>query len=276
MPTAYELLNTLVSDAKRLIKLLENKDCPESTTNPNYISAQSKAQPEPIPPRNRTGADDNPIPISQHHSDEKKKYSVEWWKPRAEIFGIFAALALLAVNGCQAWITGKAVNVSKGQLEEMRNQRVMDERAWVFVTELATIPQSNSVTFVVKFKNSGRTPAFDLQTTAGQVQINPPYDERNLPPDVSRGIASLDNRPPEYQNIMAPNEELVMAVKSVDDQPTIDRKRTSYIYGKIWYNDIFKRPHWTTFCGMYETNKIFRAAGFHNSCDDVETYNPNQ
>ncbi|HLX95265.1 MAG TPA: hypothetical protein VKU37_05935, partial [Verrucomicrobiae bacterium] len=120
----------------------------------------------------------------------------------------------------------------------------------------------------VVFKNTGRTPALNVQTAIAWGQntnyipridpkVNPPITAGNFPADTS-GHTDTAKIPAS-----------AMADISIG--------KPIYVFGTIWYNDIFSRQHWTQFC--YEIIPtdinprliIPMPTTFHNSCDQNET-----
>jgi hypothetical protein len=51
----------------------------------------------------------------------------------------------------------------------------------------------------------------------------------------------------------------------------IQRGGRYYVFGTIWYDDIFGQHHWAQFCYFFLSNlKAVSSPGIHNTCDDYE------
>lgn len=151
------------------------------------------------------------------------------------------------------------LNTLRGQLNEMKRARELDERAWVFVDikDNGLIKQDTNVVFQAIIKNTGKTPAKitgDVSHLAVSTNEIPKYDA------IVSGISAM----------LIPNSEHKLP------SPTfpgfiLEQNMTIYIYGTVWYDDIFGEHHWIQFCySLTEGGKYTIGQGFHVSCDDME------
>jgi hypothetical protein len=203
----------------------------------------------------------DPAPPHSDAPDNKWNKTLKGWKPTLECFGIIFAIAYAFITYCQ-W------------RDANRNFR-LDERAWVapihacfepaITTSLNTdgCGKENSedtrMQFKVIYKNSGKTFALNsdssINITTDQNQIQMPSEGTKF-----RGLFIQE------------------AIGSVAYGPiTVDEinnfgYRAVYIYGKIWYDDIFKGRHWTEFCFIHRGPKgnTFVTCPQNNTCDDCE------
>ncbi len=158
-----------------------------------------------------------------------------------------------------------AVKVSQGQLAEMKKARISDERAWVAISDIVVGPiEDGFVKFIANYKNTGKTPAINTQ-----IKIVSHWDIKEIAakdsppsPQVSAGLTAPGGTGFSY--IKLP----VNAFKSAGG---------FYLYGTVWYDDIFGKQHWSQFCYTVtcSTNFSIEAgpAAIHNSCDDAENAN---
>jgi hypothetical protein len=206
-----------------------------------------------------------PAPTNHNPAPQKpywNQQSVKFW---VELAGIIGGLLGLVVLFCQ-------LRATQEQLKEMHDQKVMDERAWMFPSDYAVTWLSNHLELTVKFKNTGKTPAFNFNQRSAQIQILPPYDEYNLPPQLRNDIPEYDTEPiVRFQGTVAPNQTITLDPKPNMPFNDFDLKTNLYIYGTVWYDDVFNQHHWTRFCARYSPDGIFSAAPFHNTCDDIAT-----
>ena len=166
-------------------------------------------------------------------------------------------------------------DIMQAQLNEAQTARILSERAWLYETELTTgmlgtIP--NGLTWAAHFKNTGQTPAINFQVMT--------YWAQNL-----KDIPDIDSQPTPtnpYHGLLAPGESIFTPDTTIpaDIVQKIKTGMTYFIFGTIWYDDIFGKHHWSQFCDKIEvttsTNVFaFMPIGKHNSCDDVETNQTN-
>jgi hypothetical protein len=165
----------------------------------------------------------------------------------------------------------RQAKAAEKQLKEMRASQQMDERAWVLATgdmEQSASENRETAMFQVIYKNYGKTPAINMETVIRTVRDRHQIPKNDVYPSL-----------PEHQGICPPNEggkipagELPMRVMAdiADGAPV-------WVFGTIWYDDIFGGHHWSQFCieahrNLLNKNLIsFRQLQIHNSCDNAET-----
>jgi hypothetical protein len=244
---------------------------------------ENPENPPPVPPAERR-------PENQNQPKETWKDLTKWGKFERvfkvlEVVGIAAGFAVLLVLVGQYCEMVKATKVTEGQLKamqsqsdvmqgqlnEMRRTRILDERAWVAPIQsgliISPIGDSGSTFVQIQYKNTGKTPAvnavciFGSTTNFDDIGKNEGYPTNSsnfgmIPPDVIS-----------HSDIGAINGFTVQDIKG---------GMTYYIFGKIWYDDIFGNRHWTTFSYLIETNFTeYFSTAIHNSCDDAETNQTN-
>jgi hypothetical protein len=168
------------------------------------------------------------------------------WKPTLEVIGIVLAIIVAVLIYLQ--------------YREMQLTRIMDERAWVAISDVKCSQMNTIEEFDLTYKNTGKTPAINTQIqviSTGFLKDIPKKDA--MPnPQLSSALVAPDGTG--FTDIKQP----VLAVEAVG---------TFYLYGTIWYDDIFGKHHWSQFCFYVrcDTNTIVMGpAAFHFTCDDTE------
>jgi hypothetical protein len=233
------------------------------------ISEQHK-QPEgsekdqpPLPPVLLMAPPDRPIEVTAQTHEHKDIW--ERFFEVIEAFGIFAVVAYALLTYYQLKELRKSVDAAQQTATFAYHQTIMagnslkatseqfrtDQRAWIF-SEATAWGFSSDGTFErvlasVRFKNSGKTPAFNVRGwSCSQVrEREPPEPAPKLPMfcgDSNFGVIG----PEGVFNIQRAD------VKTVVDPNTRNllnqRKLRLYFWGYMQYVDGFKNPQWTRFC----------------------------
>jgi hypothetical protein len=118
----------------------------------------------------------------------------------------------------------------------------------------------------VLYKNTGKTPALKVASWIGTT-------------DNVNAIPEFDPFPPADSNsgLMAPDGVFNTSTMSNPFQATVMEEvragRPLYVFGTIWYEDIYSKKHWTQFCYRVGTNLIsFAPAAKHNRTDDEQNH----
>jgi hypothetical protein len=230
----------------------------------------------------------NPPDRNQNRAQKKHYCTRKCIKESLEIVGILGGLIGI-VGGLVGlrflWLqygemikstnaTKDAVIVAQGQLEEMRTNRHLDERAWVLATsvkDIMALDYYNAYTVDVSFKNTGKTPAINVKSfcnwAAKEAEI----------PKTDDIIKAWEN-----EALCAPNsggeiQPLIPIPKTILDHAYSGAP--IFIYGTIRYDDIFTNSHLSQFCYKIISHDVdsgrfeYTGCDIHNSCDDAE---PNQ
>ena len=150
------------------------------------------------------------------------------------------------------------------QLDEIRKDRTLDQRAWVAPFEMeaeAGTIQTNTTFFILKFKNTGKTPALRFSEAHHYAYgVNSvPTNDPDIPP------ASLMIAPDGvcWIRVGPISPEEIAAIKSGYTVPLC-------VFGKFTYDDIFGNHHWTRFCWGVDAGLSSNPIGAYNSCDDAQ------
>ena len=243
-------------DSPDKLKIAHILTCQMSNNNPIDLAdpkEPTKSNNPPNPPH---------IPPAEHRPENQNPSQETWkelaiWKKFERVFKVLEAVGIAA---------GIAVLlVLVGQYEEMKTSRMEDERAWVFTRGIARESfngiqqESNSATFKIEIKNSGKTPALNFRSVIG-------YDNQ------TNDIGKIDTLDTNDFMVLPPDvsvyEFLPVSVKKGD---------SLWVVGINRYDDIFGKHHWSTFCWKVEGDKfdIFAGTPFHNTCDDALTNQTN-
>lgn len=151
----------------------------------------------------------------------------------------------------------------------MEKSQIQDERAWVFQTDVIQdiSDKNDSAALTVFYKNTGKTPALNVQAEVVWTIDPNKIPEKDAMPSkiVSTGLCA----PQESNRIqtLPPIPAYVMA--NIASTPI-------YIYGTIWYDDVFGGHHWSQFCFRTDRSPINMSViqlnhpAIHNSCDDAQ------
>jgi hypothetical protein len=227
-----------------------NKDAP---------NIQGKSKEKNAPNRNATSSSitqTTPPPASGANSyasnnDAKKALMPPWLKEVGEIIVVISAFALVVVD----W----------KQWKEMSDERLLDERAWLMAIAASATPNSNENEalpkyFVVEFKNSGKTPAKNVRASMNYtVNFNSIPQSDTIDNDLGASVGTV-----------APDgTTLFKIIPQNDIIQSFAEGKGCWVFGTIWYDDIFGEHHWSQFClSVGNDLKTFAAAPIHNNCDD--------
>jgi hypothetical protein len=238
----------------------------EDTQNPNLIPPPSP-QVDPCPPPCKKTNNNRCHPLLWFNAH------VEKWKPIYEFFGMVGVLLTALLIWRQYGEMVKSTKVSVGQLEAMKGQldvmqkstevtigqlheMQLDQRAWVFfdISSYNITKESSNYVVHINVKNSGKTPA----TIEGSVLGDAIRIE---------GVPTSDSPVAGTNEIIMPNQSLF---ETYSINTNILNVCPFYVFGTVWYRDIFKEEHWAQFCyfigqGVTNVQPMF----IHSSCDDL-------
>lgn len=173
----------------------------------------------------------------------------------------------------------ETVKRNKLILDEYRQAGQLDQRAWISVKEIATTPvypeAGKSLRINVTFTNSGKTPA---KGVIGKTVVDPVPEGRRpnfsygkdiafqsgyMPPNGDRFVTLIPTRSKSTGQEGPLTPELLNILRT--------QKLHLYVHGRIDYHDIFKKPHWITFCYFWRSPEFnsFGLCDRHNDSDDI-------
>lgn len=144
----------------------------------------------------------------------------------------------------------------EAEQKENRLARELDERAWVTAYKF----EKNNGEYRVLCRNTGRTPALNVDSDVRSTQV---FNDAET-------ATWMENPPGPYAGVLGPNMEWQTHSEGI---------KGKYLYGRIWYDDIFGKHHWTDFCAQCLEENIASSDKFYimptgNSTDDSSTNNP--
>jgi hypothetical protein len=221
-----------------------------------YEDNRKKPEDKVIPPA-------SPFPNAVTAPDPETESNGNWYiSPDWWMVILTGLLAILA--GCAFIETRKQANAAQGQLDAMKKQMMLDERAWVMPIHFHNEKDGSGYLFVATVKNTGKTPALRMRGA-----ISETFDVNSIP--------EFDIEPSTpINNAMLPpgNESFVQNFCGISGPNPELAGQTFYLYGTVWYDDIFTNHHWSQFCmkGVWtNANSVvyFEPESRHNSCDDL-------
>jgi hypothetical protein len=150
----------------------------------------------------------------------------------------------------------KTLEQSKEALDSTIEIARRDQRAWVGTIEVIPawrdasnnpiyIKEGSPARFGVTIINSGKSPALKVRcktkftTLAADVKFSPNYEKFQRQ---SIGVIQPQGR------FILPTAPSLGPITAADIDIFKNSKGILYLFGEITYEDIFKIPHWTTFC----------------------------
>lgn len=198
------------------------------------------------------------------------------------------------VRGSRSWsdfnyITLRQVkrqaDSAEAQLKVSTDSFRVDERAWLGLDSITgTFQAGRKIDILVNFKNSGKTPAINMNSISGaefvprdvsprfSEPVERPFHVGTRPPAATIGFVFSDfTLHPALPSALDRRLKFVIATEPVISLIETGSVRL-YVHGRVNYADIFGRAHWTTWCtyiqeGIHATNQ-FAACESHNDTDD--------
>lgn len=167
-------------------------------------------------------------------------------------------LKLLTIIG--AFASAVTVVVVVLQLKDSRETRILDEKAFVAPVPITlTLHYSNGPSFYsVILHNYGRTVARKVVIEVGATNTADAIPEPEIEPKISFSF-------------LAPSGETTVDSQFISHEMWDAAKAGKiplFIYGTVWYEDIFGHSHWTEFCWSVDVNRNVTFEGpKHNECD---------
>lgn len=147
-----------------------------------------------------------------------------------------------------------AVKVAEDTLKANIDMAHRDQRAWVGPIKVvpATLKDATDkpvyvieglrATFGVRIINSGKSPALKVKAVTNSYLLS---SNAKLLPRYSKGIKSVGVLQPQMDYYLSITVDPLTA-STIDSIK--DGNKILCFFGKITYKDIFRIPHWTTFC----------------------------
>lgn len=199
----------------------------------------------------------------RHPNDPKFTKRAEGVIAIATVANVFFTLVLAICAISADKIYNQQLAVYKNQL----NVQKLDQRAWVTVFDIQVEKTPSGKTyFKVLYKNTGKTPALEVNACIAYTSY---FHE----------IPDFDKEPSNSSGQMSPggtfNTSTISKPLSVRDINRIKNGQIPlYIFGTIWYKDIYDVHHWTQFCfsllGSFTAEFAYEPSKKHNLIDKAE------
>jgi hypothetical protein len=182
--------------------------------------------------------------LKEEHQEETKNekndyFSSEWWL-------VYITGVLSLITGFLAWFTSNLWKATKKSIDDSRETAERQLRAYVFVAGVEiTNVGTNDIQAVITIRNTGKTPAYKVtistKARAFNIQDDIVLEDTPVGSDSSRfvfGPDGLGQRNIPLRDIFTCSE----AITTIREGGGI-----LYIYGKILYEDAFKKNQSTQF-----------------------------
>ena len=167
--------------------------------------------------------------------------------------------------------TRRQADAATQQVEIAKKQLHSDQRAWVTVNKANithNIVAGSQVGFVIEITNTGKTPALDV-STAVNIHMRPQITQ-----EILDGIVITNQ--PHSRAVIGPggsvtiNQEVGICTPKQFEE--FQSGFVLFVYGSVFYEDIFKQKHITTFClctdrSRHKSSWILSASEFGNTAD---------
>jgi hypothetical protein len=234
----------------------DQQETDQSTPMPEAVESEPEAdQSTPMPEPEETKTEPIPSPDS----------GPNWARRGILTQAGLAAVILLALGLVYLKLDDMHASIN-GATDELRASTLLDQRAWIAPVEIdAPVIAGSPVSINIKVVNSGKTFARKIKTLPHCLIFRPPSA-----PDMA-AMESQEDTQSSALFFIAPGQQYTWPAaatgeglpKGVFDAIQAGQTRL-FIYGKITYDDIFKRHHRVAYCYVYEpkTSRWTEAASF--------------
>lgn len=132
--------------------------------------------------------------------------------------------------------------------------RRLEHRAWVGAnrpSDSFDAPTGDQPLFTITITNTGRTPALGVASIVALQQQDDSFDDRHLLLTLDLKDSHVSDQISEsFSGTILPDMNVALKIPPMNTKgaPRDPRKWTTYLYGRITYNDVFETSHVTTFC----------------------------
>jgi hypothetical protein len=234
----------------------QNAKGPGGSGNPGHHEEEGTLPkiPNPLPVQVQPTSEENTRHADQ---DQDRKRGIQLAGNLNKITAVYASITLI---GIVVSLLGVLYNVHSS-----REALKLDQRAWVgpITTQVAvhSTADEKGLYFEVPYSNIGKTPALQVHSWIGNT--GDPKRIEDHRPDGTQASGLL--LPGGIMNTSTSGHPI-----SLDVAQQIEQGASFYVYGQIWYEDIFKQQHWTRFCFQPggQDLKAFAPCTGYNDTDD--------
>lgn len=184
-----------------------------------------------------------PSKLNAEKTEQCHYKSTPRWKTTLEVMAVVFGIGYAVVTGLQWW--------------DLRQNFKIDQRPWIGLTDEAVVVTPDKIDAEIKFVNSGKTPARNVQKSA-QIKISP------VPLIKDPSAEDIQNLVFSGHTVLAPNgtvrvragtetqeiESAPILKEAVKNYfPLIDAKKDIlYLFGEVIYDDASGKRHTTKYC----------------------------
>ena len=228
---------------------VSQEESPESRPNIRcndgtlFVYTQDSGHYEPYIHSDSKNADANPVKTPRHFLPvDVKRDSLAFWV--TTLLSVITII-IVATYTNYARIQAKA---STDAVRQASDAMKLDQRAWVGVYEVKSIPSSTDTS--ISFENTGKTPAINFSVAAS-----------------SSDSKDSEERPIPGNSVIVPSGKFHSNVVFEDESK---KTKMLYVHGTVRYWTIFGNQHWTRFCYLHEGDSL----GF-SPCDSGNAVDSN-
>jgi hypothetical protein len=165
---------------------------------------------------------------------------------------------------------------SEGAIKATQAQMRLDQRAWIGVEEISSIPpipeEDKIWDISASLKNTGKTPAKNILMWNTEVVVKEAPNVNSDCAAARKTQASRSMLPPNgtYKALL----HVANGIKTPKDwESEITAQGALYVHGCVIYDDVFRQMHWMTYCGVFDLphkGNGFLACQRYNNTGDGE------
>lgn len=214
--------------------------------------------------------DDDVTDGGENKCQYKQPDNVPFWiQAISSILMFFCTVAIAVITYLYAGYAFEQVAQMKEAVKTQIAQNKLDQRAWMGITKVTgNMEIGKPIIIIIEFRNVGKTPAKKVTSSpvivATEVRDRPDFDYEKTLEKTSRGI-------------VAPQQPIFIIRKAFSDwedhhrdsliKDVLSGTKRFYVHGILDYEDIFKCPHWLTYCFFFN-GESFIIDPEHNDTDD--------
>lgn len=166
---------------------------------------------------------------------------------------------------CAIMQFARSADIADNTLRKTKELAEQDRRAWIVAEDIkgTTLEIGKPFKFIVIFKNTGKTPGIKVRQKSSAVTM----DKTSYP------VLNIEEPSTDRGSVIPPNGTVHLDLEFIKTVTKKDvdelHSHSTFIYGKIVYEDIFSKAHWSTFCAEYVPSEgNFMICRKYNEIDD--------
>lgn len=219
----------------------------EQASNPQPTPSPEALQPQSAPPKHGCDVTCN-----------IRKDCIDWLTLGLETFGL-VVLIVYTIATVAIWCANKkAADAAAGANKIATKTMRIDQRAWLSPHIIHQIfSKDQPLVVATQFDNTGKSPAIHVQTCVVAEVVEKTREDVDISCPESSKSPGLDVIFPGGHVARLSNATGKGGKTDIDPQGLLREplmkelrgwSKTVYVYGRVDYWDVFKKPHWATFC----------------------------